>query len=189
MKKNKKIHLALFTTTLYISALTIGGGYVIVPLLRKKIVEELKWISEEEMLDMIAIAQSSPGAIAVNASLIIGYRMAGISGAFVTLLGTVLPPFTILAFVSLFYTAFRDNRIVGALLKGMQAGVAAVIADVVITMAGGIIKDRELSSALIMIGAFLAAFFLKINIVLVILACAAIGLVLYMIRKNKEGRN
>lgn len=189
MKKDKKIFLTLFTSTLYISALTIGGGYVIVPLIRKKFVEGLKWISEEEMLDMIAIAQSSPGAIAVNTSLIVGYRMAGIVGAFVTLLGTILPPFLILAFVSLFYTAFRDNIVVGALLKGMQAGVAAVIADVVITMGGDILKDKNISSAIIMLTAFICAYFFNVNIILVILSCAAIGFILYLLGKRKENKD
>jgi chromate transporter len=91
MKKNLKFYWKLFSSTFLLSAFTFGGGYVIVPLMRKKFVDEFHWIEEKEMLDLVAISQSSPGAIAVNAAILIGYRLAGVLGAFVTILGTVLP--------------------------------------------------------------------------------------------------
>ena len=131
MKKDLKFFWTLFISTFTLSAFTFGGGYVIVPLMRKKFVETLGWIDEEEMLDLIAIAQSAPGPIAVNSSIIIGYRLAGIPGALVTTFGTVLPPMVILSAISQFYTAFRDNVVVSLVLKGMGIGVAAVIVDVV----------------------------------------------------------
>ena len=134
MEKDKKFYWKLFSSTFSLSAFTFGGGFVIIPLMRKKFVEELSWIDEQEMLDLTAIAQSSPGAIAVNASILIGYRLDGFRGALITVLGTVLPPLIILSVISLFYTAFRDSLIVGYVLRGMQAGVAAVITDVVLTM-------------------------------------------------------
>ena len=90
--KEDGLYLTLFTSTFKISACTFGGGFVIIPLLRKKFVDELHWIEEDEMLDLTAIAQSSPGAIAVNASIVIGYHVAGIPGALISILGTVLPP-------------------------------------------------------------------------------------------------
>ena len=127
MEKNRKFYLKLFLSTFYLSAFTFGGGYVIVPLMRKKFVNEYGWIDENEMIDLIAIAQSAPGVIAINASLIIGYKLAGILGAIVALVGTVLPPLIIISIISLFYIAFRDNRIVNGAMQGMQAGVAAVI--------------------------------------------------------------
>ncbi len=96
MERNFKFYLKLFWSTFTLSAFTIGGGYVIVPLMRKKFVEELKWIDEEEMLNLVAISQSAPGAIAVNTSIMVGYRIAGVFGAFVTILGTVLPPLIII---------------------------------------------------------------------------------------------
>ena len=130
MKKDLKFFWTLFISTFTLSAFTFGGGYVIVPLMRKKFVETLGWIDEEEMLDLIAIAQSAPGPIAVNSSIIIGYRLAGIPGALVTTFGTVLPPMVILSAISQFYTAFRDNVVVSLVLKGMGIGVAAVIVDV-----------------------------------------------------------
>ena len=97
-----------------LSAFTFGGGYVIVPLMRKKFVEEYRWIEEKEMLDLVAIGQSAPGPIAVNTSILVGYRLAGVPGAFFTILGTVLPPLIIISVISLFYTAFRESPAVAA---------------------------------------------------------------------------
>ena len=97
----KRTYLQLFLSTFRISACTFGGGFVIVPLLRRRFVEELGWINEQEMLDLTAIAQSSPGPIAVNAAILVGYRAAGLSGALVTLLGSVLPPLMIISLISL----------------------------------------------------------------------------------------
>ena len=89
---NGKKMRTLFLSTLQLSACTFGGGFIIIPLMRKKFVEELHWIDEQEMLDLTAIAQSSPGAIAVNASILVGYHVAGVAGALLTVLGAVLPP-------------------------------------------------------------------------------------------------
>lgn len=190
MKKNARFYWKLFLSTFYISAFTFGGGYVIIPLMRKKFVDEFHWIEEKEMLDLTAIAQSSPGAIAVNASILIGYRLSGIFGAFLTILATILPPMVILSIVSLFYTAFRDSAAVSAVMRGMQAGVAAVIADVVITMAAGVIKERSLFSNLLMIAVFLAAFVFNVNVIIIILTCGALGATVAWMNKRKaeEGR-
>ena len=95
------------------SGFTFGGGYVIIPLMKKKFVNDLGWIDENEMTDLVAIAQSSPGSIAVNASILVGYKIAGFPGAVITTLGTMLPPLFILSIISLFYVEFRDNRYVG----------------------------------------------------------------------------
>ena len=100
MKKDFKFFWTLFVSTFTLSAFTFGGGYVIVPLMRKKFVETLKWIEEDEMMDLISIAQSAPGPIAVNSSIIIGYRLAGVPGALVTVFGTVLPPMVVLSVIS-----------------------------------------------------------------------------------------
>ena len=100
LEKNAKMYGTLFSSVFMLSACTFGGGYVIVPLMRKKFVEDLHWIEEGEMMDLVAIAQSSPGAIAVNASISIGYRCAGIPGAIVAVIGTVLPPLVILTVIS-----------------------------------------------------------------------------------------
>ena len=136
----KKAHVLfrIFISTLYLSAFTFGGGYVIVTLMKKKFVDQYHWIRQEEMLDLIAIAQSSPGAIAVNGAIVVGYKLAGLTGALTAILATVIPPFLIIWVIALFYDAFRSNRIISLLLEGMQSGVAAVIAAVVYEMAAGI---------------------------------------------------
>ena len=136
MKSKLKQYATLFLSTFQLSAFTFGGGFVIIPLIRKKFVEQLGWIGEEEMLDLAAIAQSSPGAIAVNISILVGYRVAGIPGALLTVVGTVTPPLIIISVISLFYAAFRDNVFVNMAMCGMLAGVAAVILDVVLRLAG-----------------------------------------------------
>ncbi|MDY3359845.1 MAG: chromate transporter [Clostridium celatum] len=187
MKNKKEIYIKLFLSTFYLSAFTFGGGYVIISLMKKKFVDDLKWIEEEEMLNLTAIAQSSPGAVAVNASILVGYKIAGIFGALVSIIGTILPPFIILSIVSIFYTAFRENIVVNSVLKGMQAGVAAVIADVVINMASNISKEREIISIVVMMGAFIATYFFKVNVMYIILVCGIIGALKVVIKAKKKG--
>lgn len=187
-KKIWKMLLQLFVSTFYISAFTFGGGYVIIPLMKKKFADELHWIDDEEMLNMAAIAQSSPGAVAVNASILVGYRVAGVVGAAISILGTVLPPLIIISVISLFYTAFRTNAIVAAVLKGMQSGVAAVVADVVCNLGGKIVKDKDILSILVMILAFVANYILGVNVILIILACGVVGAMrTLLIHGKKEG--
>lgn len=166
----------LFWSVFKISAFTFGGGYVIVPLMRKRFSEELGWVDQEEMLDMIAIAQSAPGPIAVNTSILLGYRLMGLKGALVSVLGTALPPLIVLTVISIFYEAFRQNRWIAALLNAMRAGVAAVIADVVWTLATAVLRKKRATPILLMLVAFVAVWFFKVSIILVLLACGLIGL-------------
>ena len=177
MRKKQKVLWKLFLSTLYLSAFTFGGGYVIVTLMKDKFVDKYHWIEENEMLDLIAIAQSAPGAIAVNGSIVVGYKLAGIPGMLVSILGTILPPFVILSLVSMFYIAFRDNVWVHSMLTGMQAGVAAVIIAVVIEMGHGILVEKNRVSVLIMVAAFILTFFLNINVVYVVIGCIVFGAV------------
>lgn len=172
-----KVIWKLFISTLYLSAFTFGGGYVIITLMKKKFVDEYHWIDEEEMLDLVAIAQSAPGPIAVNGAIVIGYKLAGVPGLLVSILGTVTPPFVILSIVSLFYTAFRENLYIGMMLEGMQAGVGAVIASVVYDMGEGIVREKKYISILIMVLSFIAVYFLNISAVYIILACGVLGAV------------
>lgn len=185
MENKKHIYRKLFTSTFSLSAFTFGGGYVIIPLMKKKFVDDLKWIQEDEMLNLIAIAQSSPGAVAVNAAILLGYRVAGILGALITILGTVLPPFITLSVISIFYTAFRDNIVVNAVLKGMQAGVAAVIADVVLNLGSNVLKQKDIVSMIIMVGAFIATFFFRINVIYIVLVCGCMGAAKILIQMKK----
>ena len=130
---------------------------MIVSLMKKKFVDELHWIEEKEMLDLVAIAQSSPGAIAINGAIVVGYKLAGITGVLVSIIGTIIPPFVIISLLSVCYNTFRSNELVSQMLEGMQAGVGAVIASVTYEMGTGVVKEKDGISLLIMAGAFVAA--------------------------------
>ncbi len=186
--KPKVAHLLLilFRTTFTLSAFTFGGGYVIVPLMRKSFVDTLKWIDQQEMLDLIAIAQSAPGPIAVNTSILVGYKVFGIGGALVSLLGTVLPPLITLTLLSYIYEAIKNNLIVQTLFYGMSIGVAIVILDAVFTLAKTVASEKKVLPLLIMAGAFVATYLLKFNIVLIILSCAVVGIIATLAVKDKE---
>ena len=169
----------LFFSTLYLSTFTFGGGYVIVSLLKNKFVDELGWITQDEMMDLVAIAQSTPGSIAVNGAIVVGYKIAGIAGILVSILGAVLPPFVILTIISAVYSAFKQNFAIQALLTGMKSGVSAVIISVVVDM--GIVKLREPILILGMVLAFVANYWFKVNVVLIIVIAACVGaMVTYM---------
>ena len=129
---------------LTLSAFTFGGGYVIIPLMREKFVEKYKWIDEEEMLDLVAIAQSAPGPIAVNTSILAGYRLQGYRCAVHN--GTVSPPLIIIAIVFVFYDAFKESSAVSSVLRGMSAGVAAVVVDAVVKMALNVVGEKAYSA-------------------------------------------
>ena len=178
----------LFLSTLYISAFTFGGGFVIVTFMKKKFVDELHWIDEDEMLDLTAIAQSSPGSIAVNAAILVGWRVGGALGIAIAVLGTLLPPMLILSIISFFYAAFASNRYVALTLRGMQAGVAAVILDVVCGLGSKVVKEHSVLSIALMLCAFAATFFFKINVVFILLAAASVGAVKLLVIRLKEVR-
>ena len=167
----------LFLHTLYLSAFTFGGGYVILSLMESTFVKKLGWISKEEMLDMTAIAQSSPGAVAINASISVGYKIFGFLGALVATLGTVIPPLVIISVISYFYDAFISNKYIGLILKGMQAGVGALIINVVIDMAKEVIVHKGYLIYGIFIISFILNVFLHVNIIYIILALIVFGII------------
>ena len=153
MKNKREVLVKLFLSTLYLSAFTFGGGYVIITLMKKKFVDDYHWIEENEMLDLVAIAQSAPGPIAVNGAIVVGYKLAGLTGTLVAIIGTIIPPFVIISLISAFYHAFRDNYLVSQMLEGMQAGVGAVIAS------------------------FIAACVLGINVIYIVIASGVFGVI------------
>ena len=177
----------LFASVFIISAVTFGGGFVIVSFFKKKFVDELHWIDEKEMMDYIAIAQTSPGSIAVNAAILMGGKMAGLPGIAVAVLGTVLPPMIILALISAFYSLFATNHVVALILKGMQAGVAAIILDVVLNLGSKVVKERNLFRMILMAAAFCLVFFLKVNVILVILGALVVGVASSFLEKKIHG--
>ncbi len=176
----------LFFSCFYLSTFTFGGGYVIVTLLKEKFVDQYHWIEEEEMLDLVAIAQSSPGAIAVNGAIIVGYKLAGIPGVLLSVLGAIIPPMVILSVISVFYDAFRSNYYIAALLKGMTAGVGAVILSVVYDMGKNVVKSKDWINIAIMIISFCLSYFLNVNVIFIILSVAAFGMVRTIIQGGKD---
>lgn len=182
-----KLLRKLFYTMLYISSFTFGGGFVIVTFMKRKFVDELHWIDDQEMLDLTALAQSSPGAIAVNAAILVGWHVAGFWGMVFAVLGTIIPPMVVLSVISFFYAAFATNPYVALILKGMQSGVAAVILDVVFSLGKGVVKSKSWLYLSVMAAAFVATFFFDVNVVYVILAAAVIGIASAVWEHRKEG--
>lgn len=181
-----KILWTLLSSMFSISAFTFGGGFVIVSLMKKKFVTQLGWLEEEEMLDLIAIAQTSPGPIAVNAAVLVGWRLAGFAGMLTAALGTILPPMAVLLLLSTCYELFAQNRYVALMLRGMQAGVAAVILDVVWGLAGKVIAGKSALRIAMMIAAFIAAYFLKVNVTLILLAAVLISVIATLAKQRRR---
>ena len=154
---------------------------MIVTLMKKKFVDEYRWIEEDEMLDLVAIAQSAPGAIAVNGAIVVGYKLAGIAGALTAIIATIIPPFAIISVISVCYSAFRSNAIVSSMLEGMQAGVAAVICDVVIRMGSGVFKEKNALFVIVMAAAFILTFFLDVNVIFIILGSILLSVCIFLL--------
>ena len=186
-KSKRQMLVKLFWSTFYLSAFTFGGGYVIITLMKKTFVDDYGWIEEDEMLDLVAIAQSSPGAIAVNGAIVIGYKLASFIGILVSVLGTILPPMLIISVIALFYQQFIQNFWVKTLLEGMQAGVAAVIAGVVLDMVADVWRRKQPILVIIMLAAFIANYFFAVNIIYIILSCIGLG-VIYSWLQSRKGR-
>ena len=176
--KDKNFYWKLFTSTFIISAFTIGGGFVIISLLKAKFVDEYKWLEDKEALNLVAIAQSAPGVMAVNASIIMGYKLAGLAGSLTAILATVLPPLITLSIVGYFYDTFASNQYVQLLLKGMQCGATAIIINVAIDLLKKELKKKLAIPLLIIVGTFVANYFFDINLMYAILVDAMIGFML-----------
>lgn len=187
LKWSPALAFKLFKTMFIISAFTFGGGFVIVSLMKKKMVDEYGWLEEKEMLDMTALAQSAPGPIAVNAAVLVGWKMGGFFGMLTAVAATIMPPIIILSIISLFYNAFASSPPVAAVLRGMQAGVAAVLCDVTWNLASNVTRKKSKLSIFIMIAAFICAYVLKINVIFIVLGSLLLGIGRLLLSK-KEGK-
>ena len=127
--------LEMFTTFFKIGIFTLGGGYAMIPLIEEEVVNRHKWVSKDEMLDLIAIAQSCPGVFAINIAIFIGYKLNKTRGAICSTLGTALPSFLIILLIAIFFHQFEDNKIVAAMFKGIRPAVVALIAVPTFNMA------------------------------------------------------
>ena len=182
-----KLLLWLFKTDFFISSFTFGGGYVVLPMIRKYFIEQKHLFSEDELMDMSAVAQSSPGAIAINLAVLCGKKVAGWPGIFVAGIAAVLPPLLILSAVSACYRNLIDNPVVVAVLKGMEAGVAALIVDTVANLCRSIFQEKQTLLTLLVPAAFVANFVLGVNVMIVILSSAALCLAVSWIDRRRRG--
>ena len=171
------IYIQLFLSFLQVGALSFGGGYAAMPLIQEQVVNLHSWLSMSEFTNLITIAEMTPGPIAVNGAIVVGYKLAGLAGTLVAIIGTIIPPFVIISLISAFYHAFRDNYLVSQMLEGMQAGVGAVIASVTYEMGCGIIKKKDNVATIVMIAAFIAACVLGINVIYIVIASGVFGVI------------
>lgn len=187
MKTNKKL-LLLFLTFLKIGAFTFGGGYAMIPLIQKEVCDKHKWLSDEDILDIIAIAESTPGPIAINAATFVGYRTAGIFGAAFSTLGIVLPSFVIITIIATVLNEFSDIKAVQYAFVGIRAGVLALILKALWSMYKQCPKN--IFSYIVAGVAFILAVFTGINAIFIIIACAVAGLVYSLIigKKAREDK-
>ena len=176
--------LQLFWSFLKIGSFTFGGGYAMIPLIRREVTDRRRWIADREFLDLLTLAQSSPGPIALNTSVFVGYKMHGYAGAIVALLGIVVPAFTIILLVALCFADIRTNPVVDAAFKGMRPAVVALIVVPVLVLARGM---RPAGSAVIALTA-VAVWHLGWSPVWILLAAAATGLLRAFVQARKEVR-
>lgn len=184
MNNKTKNLLPLFLTFLKIGALTFGGGYAMIPLIQRETVEKKKWISNSDILDIVAIAESTPGPIAINTATFVGYRVAGILGAMLATLGVVLPSFLIIFAISLVLAQFENNTVVKYAFAGIRAGVLALIIKALYMMYKQ--APKHIISYIIMAAAFAVSAFTGTNVLWIILGCAATGIISSLIMAKKE---
>ena len=168
----------LFTSTFMISLIMIGGGYVGIALVNKRFVDQLGWLTEEEMTDLTALSASMPGAIAVNLSIAVGYKIARVRGAICALVGTTLPPVLSIVLVQMLYMAFLDNPTLAALFRGMNAVTAAVMLNVVWEMGSASLKENRALGAVMMALVFALVLFTGLSAVTVMLGSIIFSVIL-----------
>lgn len=175
MADKRRQILQLLTTFAKIGAFTFGGGYAMIPLIQREVVEEHCWLTQKELLEIVAIAESTPGPIAINAATFVGVRVAGVAGAAAATLGVVMPSFLIILGISFVLNQFREIRAVQYAFRGIRAGVLALVLKALVSMYRQCPKSPM--AYVLMALAFAATALLGVNSLVVILLCAAAGLV------------
>lgn len=184
--RNMSVYVDLFLTFFKIGAFTFGGGYAMIPLIQSDVVEKKRWINEEEMLDMIAIAESTPGVMAVNSATFVGYRIGGFWGSVCATIGVVIPSFFIILIITLFLDKFRSNPWVDAAFKGIRAGVVVLIVSAVVKL----FKQCKVNvfNLLLMAAGFVFSAFLDFNVIGILVFSGAVGLVYQLATVGPGGR-
>ncbi|MBQ0011816.1 MAG: chromate transporter [Clostridiales bacterium] len=181
----KSLTAKLFVQFFKIGAFTFGGGYAMIPLIQSEVVDKNKWMEAQELLDVVAIAESTPGPIAINAATYVGYKVSGLKGAIAATLGVTIPSFTIITLIAMLFTNFSDNRYVQNAFWGIRIAVLALILKAVISMYKKC--PKSIISYLIMAMCFVVVTIFHINVLWAILASAVIGLVSQGIGRKKQG--
>ena len=176
------IYLEIFTTFSKIGAFTIGGGYAMIPVIQKEIVDKRGWVNNEEFMDMLAISQSAPGILAINISIFIGQRLRGIKGSIIAAIGTALPSFVMILLIAMFFSNFRDNEIVNRVFMGIRPVVVALIAVPLISLSRSTKLNRYTS--FIPLISVLLIVMLGISPVYLIIAGAVLGLFYFYLIKR-----
>ena len=176
----------LFVTFFKIGAFTFGGGYAMIPLIQREVSEKNGWITDEEILEVVAIAESTPGPIAINSATFVGYKVCGFWGSFFCTLGVVLPSFLIILGISEILELVKDYRVVKYAFMGIRAGVVALVIKALIKMYKACPKSAV--SYFIMGLSFVFAVFTNISMIYVIIACALIGLVSARVAERRVGK-
>lgn len=178
--------MTLFLTFMKIGAFTFGGGYAMIPLIKREVLEQKGWIDEEELLDMVAVAESTPGPLAINMATFVGSRMAGTTGAAAATAGVVLPSFLIILLLSFALKQIEEIRIVQYAFMGIRAGVLVLIANAFFSLWKQ--AKKEWFTYLIAAGAFLCTALFEVSTVAVLLFCGAAGLIRTWKRGKEEGK-
>lgn len=167
--------LQMFISFFKIGAFTFGGGYAMIPIIEEEVVNKRKWITKEEFMDILVVSQSFPGAMAVNCSTFVGYKIGGIIGGIMGLLGVVLPSFIIILIVAAFFMQFRNNYYVDLVFKGISAAVPILVLAGVISLSKGV--EKNIRNAIIIVIALIALIVFRVNPVIVIIVAAIYGAV------------
>ncbi len=172
----------LFLLFFKIGGMTFGGGYVMMPIMQEEIVDNRGWISSEDFIDILAVAQSFPGALAVNAAIYVGYKLRGKKGAFASCAGVILPPFLIILVASAFLLKFRQSKILQGFFSGVRPAVTAIILAAVVKLSKNI--DLNFISIIVAIVAFVGVAIFKIHPAFVIIASGTFGILYFKDRKE-----
>ncbi len=178
-------NIELFKTFFKINIVTFGGGFTIAPVVIDEFSNKRGLVDKKDMLDLIALAQSGPGALAVSTCLLVGYKINGLKGALVSILASVLPPLLVISILYYFYAEVSENYWIRAALRGMSGVICAVLILTTYQLGKVALHQRPIFSALVMIGTFLIGYFSNINIALIILGLALIGAVLFSLKGIK----
>lgn len=177
MKENIKLLIELFTTFFKIGSFTFGGGFAMIPLIEKEVVDKRSWVKKEEIIDVFAVSQTIPGAVAINSSSIIGYKIAGKKGSIVATLGVVLPSFLIIIIIAACFSKFQDQPMVKAAFSGIRGCVVGLIAAAAYSVGKSAIKDKM--GVIIFITTVIFIAFFNVNPIIMIVAGGLVGFVLY----------